>query len=218
MNDYLRDRFSGPLAPYVDGLSAEFLTLAYAPSTVRSHLALWAQLSQWLESQGLDSSHLTAARIEAFLSVRRQTHNYLYTAMALSPGLDFLRRVGAVPEIETAVPDTAVAAIERQFRTYLMVERGLAEISAETYVVRARPFLVDRARRGPLDLESLTPADVRSFVTGWLPGLSKAPAKSTVTALRSLLSFLHATGVVASRWPRSSRRWRLGGWLGSPSD
>jgi integrase/recombinase XerD len=64
-------------------------------------------------------------------------------------------------------------------------------------VVRARPFLTDRARGGRLDLGSLTAADVSGFVAGWLPGLSKAPARSTVTALRSLLSFLHASGVVS---------------------
>jgi integrase/recombinase XerD len=72
----------------------------------------------------------------------------------------------------------------------------LAEVSAQTYVIRARPFLIDRARRGRLELESLTAADVSGFVAGWLPRLSKAPARSTVTALRSLLSFLHASGVI----------------------
>jgi integrase/recombinase XerD len=65
-----------------------------------------------------------------------------------------------------------------------------------------------------LDLESLTAADVGVFVALWLPGLSTAPARSTVTALRSLLSFLHATGVVAT--PLASvvpavASWRLAG-------
>ncbi len=197
MNDYWRTRFCGPIAPYVDGLRVELSTLGYAPSTVTSHVALWAQLSRWLERQGLDMFELTAAGIEEFLEERRQTHRYLYTIKALSPGLEFLRRLGAVPGVEPVAEKSAVAAIERRFRTYLLVERGLAEVSVETYVLRARPFLADRARRGRLDLESLTAADVGAFVAVWLPGLSTAPARSTVTALRSLLSFLHATGVVA---------------------
>jgi integrase/recombinase XerD len=198
MDIYWRTRFFGPLAPYADGLRAELATLAYAPSTVTSHLALWAQLSRWLERQGLDPAELTAARIEEFLAERGQTHGYLYTIKALAPGLEFLRRVGALPGVEAvAEEESAVEVIERRFRSYLLVERGLAEVSVETYVVRARPFLADRARHGRLDLESLTAADVSAFVASWLPGLSKAPARSTVTALRSLLSFLHATGVVA---------------------
>lgn len=214
MNNYRRARFCGPLAPYSDGLRAELAALAYAPSTVTSHLGLWAQLDRWLVERGLNTSELTAVKIEEFLVERGQTHRYLYSIRALAPGLEFLRRVGAVPEVGAGAEESAVEVIERQFRKYLLVERGLAEVSAETYVLRARPFLADRARRGRLDLESLSAADVSAFVAGWLPGLSKAPARSTVSALRSLLWFLHATGVVAE--PLASvvptvASWRLAG-------
>lgn len=216
MSNYWRARFSGPLVPYVDGLRAELATLAYAPSTVTAHLALWAQLSCWLERRGLDTSGLTASRIEEFLTERRRTHRYLYTIRALSPGLEFLRRVGAIPGVDAVAEEeeSEVEAIERQFRTYLLVERGLAEVSVETYVVRARPFLADRARRGRLDLKSLTAADVSAFVAFWLPRLSKAPARSTVTALRSLLLFLYASGVVAEPFAcvvPTVASWRLAG-------
>lgn len=196
MDDFGRARFGGPIAPYVDGLEVEFSTLGFASSTARAHLALWAQLSGWLDRHGLDMSGLTAAVIEQFLTERRRTHRYLRTVKALAPGLEFLRRVEAVPA-EVAVRVGEVEAVEREFRSYLLVERGLAEVSVDTYVVRARPFLVERARRGRLDLGSLSAQDVAAFVAHWLPGLSKAPARSTVTALRSLLSFLHASGAVA---------------------
>lgn len=214
MNDYWSARFSGPIAPYVAGLRAEFSALAYAPSTVTAHLALWAQLSRWLERRGLEAAELTAAGIEEFLAERRQTHRYLYTIKALAPGLEFLRRVGAVPGARTVAEESPVEVIERQFRCYLLIERGLAEVSAETYVVRARPFLAERARRGQLDLESLTAVDVAGFVALWLPGLSKAPARSTVTALRALLSFLHVSGVVAKPLAMvvpTVASWRLAG-------
>jgi site-specific recombinase XerD len=214
MDTYWRARFGGPLAPYRDGLRAELSALAYAPSTVASHLALWAQLDCWLERQCLEASGLTAARIEEFLAVRRETHGYLYTIKALAPGLAFLRRVGAVPEVVAVADDSEVETLERRFRSYLLVERGLAEVSVETYVVRARPFLTDRARRGRLDLTSLTAADVSTFVAWWLPCLAKAPARSTVTALRALLVFLHATGVIArplSCVVPTVASWRLAG-------
>ena len=154
MNNYWRARFCGPIAPYADGLREEFSALAYAPSTVTSHLALWAQLSRWLECHRLDMSGLTAAGIDKFLAERRQTHGYLYTIKALSSGLEFLGRVGAVPGVQAMAEESAIEAIERRFRNYLLVERGLAEVSVETYVVRARPLLADRARHGRLDLES----------------------------------------------------------------
>lgn len=196
MNNYWKRQFSGPLAGYAEDLRAEFSSLGYAASTLTSHLALWAQASRWLESQALTASEFTPDRIGEFLQVRGQTHRYLYSFTALSPGLELLRRVGVIPEAgEETAQNASVGGIERRFRDYLLAKRGLAEVSAETYVVRARPFLLDRAQRGELDLESLTAGDVGGFVAGWLPGLSKAPARSTVTALRSLLSFLHATGV-----------------------
>jgi len=130
--------------------------------------------------------------------VRRQTHRYLYSIKALAPGLEFLRRVEAVPGVEAmAETEPAVEEIERRFLNYLLlVERGLAGVSVETYVIRARPFLVDRMRRDHLDLESLTAAEVSAFAAYWLPRLSKVPARSTVTSLRALPSFLHVAGVV----------------------
>lgn len=162
MDDYSRVPACGPLAPYVDGLRAEFTALGYASSTVGAHLALWAQLSRWLQDQGLDAARLTAARIEEFVAVRRHTHRYPHTVNALTPGLGFLRRAGVIPGIQARVADTALEAIECQFRTYLLVVRGLAEVSADTYVSRARPFLAERARRGPPDLELPIAADVSS--------------------------------------------------------
>lgn len=197
MSIYWDQQFSGPLGGHFEDLHAGFSTLGYAPSTVRSHLALWAQVSRWLESQGMAASEWTPDKIGEFLQVRARTHRHLYSIKALSPGLELLRRAGAVPEIqdETA-EETSVEAIARRFRYYLLVERGLTKVSAQTYVVRARAFLDYRAGRGWLDLGSLTAADVTGFIAGWFPRLSKATARSTVTALRSLLSFLHATGVV----------------------
>lgn len=221
MNNYWRARFSGPLAPYVDALRGEFSALAYAPSTVTSHLALWAQLDRWLERQGLDASGLTTAVMEAFLVERRQSHGYLYTIKALTPGLELLGRLGVVPGVQAVAQESEVEAIERRFRNYLLVERGLAGVSIETYALRARPFLADRrARRGRLDLEFLTAADVSAFVAVWLPGLSRAPARSTVTALRSLLSFLHATGLVARPLAAvvpTVASWRLAGLPSGPT-
>lgn len=215
MNNYWRTRFRGPIAPYAHGLRETFEKLGYARSTVTSHLALWAQLSQWLADQDLTTYGLSADRVEEFLKARRQAGRRLYSIKALAPGLEFLREVGAAPGIEIMVEASSeVEVIAEQFRDYLLFERGLAEVSADTYVLRARPFLSDRARDGHLDLASLTAAEVSSFVAAWLPGLSTSPAKSTVTALRSLLSFLHASGVIdrplASAIPTVAS-WRLAG-------
>jgi hypothetical protein len=67
MSNYRRGQFSGVLAGCVEDLRAEFSRLGYAPSVVNSHLALWAQVSRWLEGQGLAASDLTSDRIGEFL-------------------------------------------------------------------------------------------------------------------------------------------------------
>ena len=85
MNNYWKRQFSGPLARYAEDLRAEFSSLGYAPSTLTSHLALWAQASRWLESQALTASEFTPDRVWEFVQVRGQTHRYLYSFTALSP-------------------------------------------------------------------------------------------------------------------------------------
>ena len=46
-----------------------------------------------------------------------------------------------------------------------------------------------------LELGTLTPGDVISFVLAWCPRLNGGVAELTVTALRSFLGFLHLDGV-----------------------
>ena len=161
MGGSLGVRFPGPLTPFVDGLAGELRNLGYTPSTVRVHLQLWAQLSRWLVGQGLEPAELTGAAIDRFLVERRRTHAVLYSAQALAPGLAFLRREGVVPATSEPVrAGTAVDAVMERFQSYLRVERGVLEATAETYAHRGRPFLENRVRDGVLDLASLTAGDV----------------------------------------------------------
>jgi site-specific recombinase XerD len=88
-------------------------------------------------------------------------------------------------------------ALER-YRRYLAVERGLGNATARGYVDAVRPFLRTRvsADGSALELGHLTAADVISFVVARCPHQGRSAAKLTVTALRSLLGFLHVDGVI----------------------
>lgn len=215
MGGSLGVRFPGPLAPFVDGLAGELRNLGYRPSTVRVHVQLWAQLSGWLVGQGLEPAELTGEAIDRFLVERRRTHAVLHSAQALAPGLAFLRREGVIPATSEPVrASTAVDAVLERFQSYLRVERGVLESTAETYAHRGRPFLENLVRGGVLDLASLTAGDVCGFAAGWLPGLSQSSAKSFVTALRSLLRFLHVSGELPTSLAGSvptAASWRLAG-------
>src|SRR5207302_97989 len=108
----------------------------------------------------------------------------------------YLRALGAAP-LPPAEPVTQTGQLLDRFGAYLASERGLAPRTVALNVRLARPFLQQRAleRDGRLGLDQLTAAEVRAFV---LDQARKQPrsAKRIVTALRSLLRFLHVDGVI----------------------
>ena len=114
--------------------------------------------------------------------------------------------------------DWSVGAVEvllADYHDYLTVERGLTTDSIEGYVLAVRPFLDGRLRAGDeLDLAGLGAAEVVAFVVARCPGQSRGAAKMTVTALRSLLRFLHLRGLIGGPLAEavpSAASWRLSG-------
>ena len=111
--------------------------------------------------------------------------------------MGYLRRLGAAP-LPPPEPATETGRLLDRFGAYLMAERGLAPATVALNVRLVRPFLEQHAagHGGHLDLEQLTAAEVRAFV---LDQARRRPrsAKRIVTALRSLLRFLHVDGFLA---------------------
>ena len=97
-----------------------------------------------------------------------------------------------------------------RYRAYLLGERGLTAGTARGYVDCVRPFVASRVRGEELDLAGMTAADVTGFVLAACPGRAVGSAKLIVCALRSLLRWLHLTGVVAGV---AGRRGAVGGGL-----
>lgn len=215
MKDPLRVRVSGPLAPYAQGFAAELSRLGYTPVSASFQLQLVAHLSRWLAGAGLDAAALAPARVAAFLAARRAGGytNYL-SVKALAPLLGYLRGLGVAPA-PAEPPLTAVEELLRRYRVYLVRERGLAASTVRGYADLVRPFLAGRTRPdGGLGLERLTPADVTAFVLAQCRRRRPGSAKLMVTALRSLLGFLHVDGVLARPLAAavpSVAGWRLSG-------
>jgi len=101
-----------------------------------------------------------------------------------------------------------------RYRCYLVSERGLRAETARGYVERVRPFVVEHVTADGSALADLTAADVSAFVLAACRGRSVGSAKLTVTALRSLLRFLHVEGLIdgslAAAVPAVAG-WRLAG-------
>jgi site-specific recombinase XerD len=191
-------KVTGPLAEYADGFRDELFRLGYTPLTAACQLRLAAHLSRWMTAEGLGTQDLGMPAAERYFAARRSAgYANERTVEALGPLLGYLRRLGAAP-FPPAEPVTEASLLLDRFAAYLTAERGLALETVALNVRLARPFLQQRAlgRGGRLDLEQLTAGEVRAFV---LDQARKRPrsAKRVVTALRSLLRFLHVDGILA---------------------
>lgn len=193
-----RVRITGPLKVYAPGFASELTRAGYTENATADQVRLLAHLSRWLAAQGLGAADLTPEVGDAFLAARRADGYTLWLSRkALVPLLQYLRGIGVAPP-EPSAPLGPTDELLGRYRDYLNSERGLAASTVNGYVNFVRPFLRRReAADGTLRLEDLTVQDITAFVVAEVPGRPTGSAKLTVTALRSLLGFLHLAGTVA---------------------
>jgi len=217
MTDLSRVRVTGPLEPFAAGFAAELVDQGYSLQPAALQLRLLAHLSRWLAAERRDAAALNAAAVAAFLASRRAAGYSTHVAdSSLRSVLVYLRGLGVVPVQEVLAPAGPVEVALARYHRYLVVERGLNEITVRVYVDAVRPFLVGRVAADGLglDLRSLGAGDVTAFVVARCPAQPRGAAKQTVTALRSLLVYLHVEGEIgrplAAAVP-SVAGWRLAG-------
>lgn len=214
MVDQLRARVCGPLELYAHGFAAELFRLGYRPVSAAFQLQLMAHLSRWLDENSSDLAELTPGAVETFLAARRAAGYTNYNSQkALEPLLRYLRSLGAAPLPPVSEPTPVEAVLER-YRTYLTVERGLACATTRYYIDLVRPFVKGRERASGIDLLGLSPRDITDFVLAECRNRRRGSVKLMVTALRSLLSFLHLEGELTQPLATavtSVASWRLAG-------
>ena len=207
-------RVRGPLEAFAPGFADELRGLGYTPVSAVFQLQLMAHASRWLREAGLGPDALTGDVVERFVAERRAAGytNYV-TARAMAPLLGYLRAIGVAPVPLRLQAATSAERLLERFGEYLTIERGLADGTVVDYVGAVRPFL-DAIGTDEEDLRRLAAADVTAFVVARCPCQSRGAAKMTVTALRSLLGFLHLEGLIARSLVGavpSAASWRLSG-------
>ncbi|MFZ1414407.1 MAG: site-specific integrase [Defluviicoccus sp.] len=186
----------GPLAALSKGFAEDLRRQGYAPRTISEHRRLLRDLSDWLQVRQLTAGDLSLRQVDLFLSDCRSAGAARQKMpKALGPILGYLRKLEMAPAAETPWEGGPAGEILNRYRQFLTTERGLVPVTALQYIDRLRPFLDRRMSADGLELGSLTPADVTSFVVAWCPHLNGGVAKLTITALRSFLGFLHLDGV-----------------------
>ena len=197
--DPSRVRVRGPLAAFATGFAEELGRQGYTPLSARNQMWLMAQLSRWLLSEGIDAGDLSAVDVDRFLCARRAAGcRKLRSIKATRPILAYLYELNVARSPSPPEPAGAVEGMLERYRIYLTVERGLGRETARGYVDSMRHFLNGRVSPDglALDLEHLSAADVISFVVARCPRQGRSAAKLTASALRSLLDFLHVSGLI----------------------
>jgi site-specific recombinase XerD len=179
----------------------------YSSSAIWQYMHLVAQLSSWLAARGLVAGEFTGPAVDEFVEVMRETRTYLVSARALAPVLEYLRRLGCLPE--PGAGELARDALRRAFQEYLRSERGLSEQTLVNYTGPAMAFLDELDDPVEQALAGLTGAQVLGIVSRQVrrrPG----SAQQVVTADRSLLRFLYLTGQIplplAEIVPKAAKR------------
>lgn len=186
---------TGPLAPYADGFRDDLGDQGYAAHSIGGQMRLVAHLSAWLEDEELPVGGLTTEVIEDFLRARGDAGQRTgVTVRAVAPLLGYLRGLGVVAQPRPRVPETAAEMLLEEFRRYLVEERGLAASSVRGYLRYAELFLAALPASLPAAVAELPAGQVTAFLVGQCDRHSAWYAKAVVTALRSLLRFLHTAG------------------------
>jgi site-specific recombinase XerD len=187
------------LAEYGEGFRVELERLGYTPLTAAMQVRLVAHLSRWMVARDLTVSSLTPATVNAYFADRRAAGYFNEVSpRALCPLLTFLRGLGVLAPPEPEAATSPAEVLLERYRDYLTVQRGLAATTVDLNVRLVRPLLTQRAeaRAGRLELEDLTAVEVSAFVVAQSRERPRS-VKRIVTALRSLLGFLHVDGVIA---------------------
>ncbi|MFF4259894.1 site-specific integrase [Streptomyces sp. NPDC001663] len=186
---------TGPLAPYEPLLRTELTSLGYAAASVTDAVRMMRRLSTWMDRREITAAGLTPPRAEEFLVFRRAVcHSESVPRRSLGAVVKVLRNADVVP-VPAAPADDEVHELLTDYAAYLHGERGLAGESVRCYCSQARKFLT--ALPAPLEesLARLDAARVTAFmVRHTAESESVWSAKALVTAVRSLLRYLHVDG------------------------
>ena len=187
-----RVRVSGPLAPFADGFRVHLVEQGYSLASTQSLLQSLAQVSHWMEIDGLGVDALSAPVVERFVTERRRA-GYVSVPRALGRLLGYLDGLGVLPVAGDREPG-AVDGLLEEFRRYLGEERGLVAGSVQLYSGVARRFLEERSEPLGDDLVRLSGREINAFVLRESQRVGQRTAETVVCALRALLRFLHVQG------------------------
>lgn len=209
-------RIEGPLAAFAAGFEEALVADGYSKNWARQLMELAAEVSGWLGEAGLGAGDLTGEVIGEFFARRGPGRSRCRTARSWEPMMARLRSLGvAAAERTFALGRTdAEEELLRCYRRWCVGQRGLTSTTADEYVKRVASFLARWRPDADVVVAELDGRAVLGTVGAAAEVLPGPSLRCMVTALRSFLRFLHATGRIASSlvdavpalktWPRTA--------------
>jgi hypothetical protein len=125
------------MGTYIEGLRAWLLERGYTPGSIKLILTLAGQLGRWMESADVKFSQLDAAAVASFLdALRARGVRRVPGPRGVQLLLNYLDSEGALAF--KPVPDSPVEQLVAEYRTWLVVDRGLAAATVLRYENLAR--------------------------------------------------------------------------------
>jgi site-specific recombinase XerD len=188
----------GPLGPYIDAYAAELCAEGYAQQSAAVQVHLVRDFSRWLAEHRIPVPAITPDHVPAYLRARAQYRRPRRDDRATLRRLwNLLRRQGVIPE-PSRPAQTPADHLQDTFRNYLRQERALAPATLVAYLGFTGEFLTARFGAGPIDLATLSAADVTGFVQRRAAMLRSKRVQLLTTALRAFLRFARARGALAT--------------------
>jgi integrase/recombinase XerD len=208
-------QMDGPLAPFAAGLGEALVAEGYSRQRVRLLIGLTAEVSHWLEAGGLRVGDLTGV-IDEFFAWRGAGCPRCRTARSLQPIMTHLRSIGVAapaPSLASGRTDAEVELLDC-YRRWCVAQRGLTSTTADQYVTRVAAFLALWRPDAHFVVADLDGGAILATIRAAADAMPSSSLRCMVTALRSFLRFLHATGRIAASlvaavpalktWPRTS--------------
>jgi site-specific recombinase XerD len=187
-------REPGRMGPFVAGFQASLSEQGYSALAVRNILKDVGAVGRWMQERDLQPGQLTPAVIAEFrLDCLAGGRRKIPSVKSFEPLRRFLRDEGVTGE--PPEPESPVLRLLVEYRTWLVVERGLAESTVIRYENLARRLLELHSVGNGVQVGALTGAEVVAFLLRESERVSVGSAKGRVAELRSLLRFLFVRGL-----------------------
>jgi integrase/recombinase XerD len=182
---------AGPLSAHFDTFVQQLFDEGYALWTAKYVVRLLADLTTWMQQQGLTITDLAELSINTFFQYRYQIRRpHRDDRAILKKLLAHLRAAGVIAAPVKAVGDPAYASIVQAFRQYLVCQRNLAPSTIHSYLDTVVRFLSQRFGTQLPNLDALCAQDVTGFMLQQARRYSAGQTQLIASALRSFFRFL----------------------------